>query len=146
MEQQKRKPGRPRKDVDLYRVKQKRVMHIKGTHGINEAWAVGDDIIRLDHPVLLKYAEGQFHKMEKLEGLPKGCTVRENIPQRIQREIEAHDRRQDTGSGMSTMPAVGRPSKELEDKVTTLTKENEDLRERLSALEVTMSVKATEVK
>lgn len=130
----KRGPGRPKKLRDLYRVRQGRAMHLKVGRGGQEVWATAGRILHLDHPVLKKHAEGQYHKLEELDGLPRGEQVFERIPQMIQREMQEYDRNQVKG-GDGDLPAVSRPVRELELKIETLEEENASLRQRLEALE-----------
>jgi len=136
----KRGPGRPPKERNLYRVRAKRVLSFPATHGGLIVWAREGAIVRIDHEVIRRYAEGQYHKLDKLDGLPAGCTVSEELPQRIQREIEEFDRRADRGD--ASMPGVSRPQRELQDKVdalerenAALAKQNAEFAERLKALE-----------
>mgnify|MGYP003112609326 CR=1 FL=1 len=120
-------------DTVYYRVKERRYVHLPLTNGRMETWAEPGDVICIDHPLIREKLKGQEFKLEELKGLPKGAKVAVT-PQRFSREIDVWNAKQRDGGEAGEFPPVGRPSKELEDTINELKKQNEVLKKQNASL------------
>jgi hypothetical protein len=121
-----------KKSTDLYRVIPGRVLH-HVIDGRAVAWAGPGEIVRLDHPVLVEAAAGQEYKLESMKGVPKGQTVREELPALLAARVIEYDRMQSRGESSSRFPDVSRPISELEKALAEAEKRNSELERQLMA-------------
>lgn len=115
-----------KKNTNLYRVLSGRMLHYT-VDGRSVAWAGPGDIVRLDHPMLIEAARGQEHKLEPMKGVPKGQTVREEIPSLLAARVIEYDRLQSRGEASSRFPDVSRPISEMEGELAEANKRIQEL-------------------